>query len=422
MIAVSICSVGSEVVLGDQIDSNAAWLSQRLREIGVEVRNQVTVGDDTDQIADTLRWLIERNRAVIVGGGLGPTPDDVTREAIARATGRALEHREELEEQIRARFTERGLRMPASNLQQARIPEGAVAYAPVGTAPGFRLDLPDVGEDSGCSVYVLPGVPWELQKLYERDVLPHLLQRVGGGATITRTVHVTGLAESAVAEAIGPLLAEMRGDEGVAVSFLATDEEIQVRVSVRGDDPDVAHERSEPIVAEVRRLIGRGVAGVDGRGIEDAVADLLRDRDEKVAFAESATAGGMSSRMAKAPGASEIMKGGVVVYATESKSEVLGVPAELIDEHTPVSEEVARAMASRVRELFDADWGVGVTGVAGPGAQGGKPVGTVVWAVAGPDGRVTSRQGEFPGDRDAVRSRLASAGLEALRRRLLDAD
>lgn len=421
MIAVSICSVGSEVVLGDQIDSNGAWLSQRLREIGVEVRNQVTVGDDTDRIADTLRWLMARNEAVLVGGGLGPTPDDVTREAVAAATGRELEHREELEEQIRSRFTERGLRMPASNLRQARIPRGAVPYAPVGTAPGFRLDLPDVGED-GCSLYVLPGVPWELQELYERDVLPHLLQRAGGGATITRTVHVTGLGESAVAEAIGPLLVRMSGDEGASVSFLATGEEIQVRVTVRGDDPESARERSEPIVAEVRRLIGRGVAGVDDEGIEDAIAGLLRDRGEKVAFAESATAGIISSRMARAPGASEILKGGVVVYATEAKSDVLGVPAELIDEHTPVSEEVARAMASRARELFDADWGVAVTGVAGPGAQGGKPVGTVAWAVAGPDGGLTSRQGEFPGDRDTVRARLASAGLEALRRRLMDLD
>lgn len=416
---VSICSVGSEVVLGDQVDSNAAWLSQRLREIGVEVRNQVTVGDDPDQIADTLRWLIDHNEAVIVGGGLGPTPDDVTREAVAAATGRDLEHREELEEQIRQRFADRGHRMPASNLQQARIPKGATPYAPVGTAPGFRLDVERDGEP--CSVYVLPGVPWELQSLYERDVLPHLLQRVGKGASVTRTVHVTGMGESSVSEALGPLLVRLSGDELAAVSFLATGTEIQVRVTAHGDEPEAAKNRTEPIVKEVRELLGRAVAGVDDESLEDAIAHLLRDRDEKVAFAESATAGQLAARMATSPGASEILAGGVVVYATDSKTDVLGVPAELIEEHTPVSEEVTRAMASRVRELFGCAWGVGVTGVAGPGAQGGKPIGTVVWAVAGPDGEVTCRQGEFPGDRDAVRARLGSAALEMLRRRLTDA-
>ncbi|MDX1620838.1 MAG: CinA family nicotinamide mononucleotide deamidase-related protein [Nitriliruptorales bacterium] len=417
---VSICSVGSEVVLGDQIDSNAAWLSQRLREIGVEVANQVTVGDDVDQIVATLRWLVDNNEAVIVGGGLGPTPDDVTREAVAEATGCPLEHRDELEEQIRQRFADHGHRMPAANLRQARVPKGAVPYAPVGTAPGFRLELPAEDAAPPCQLYVLPGVPWELQSLYERDVLPHLLQRVGGGASVTRVVHVTGMGESSVAESLGPLLQRLTGNEGLSVSFLATGEEIQVRVTARDDDPHAARDRSQPVVEEVKQLLGRAVSGVDDQRTEDAIAELLRERGEKVAFAESATAGLLSARMARSPGASEILGGGMALYATDAKSSVLGVPEELIEEHSPVSEEVTRDMAVRVREAFDVAWGVAVTGVAGPGAQGGKPIGTVVWAVAGPDGDVFCRQGQFPGDRDAIRSRLASAALESLRRRLLE--
>ncbi|MDX1658454.1 MAG: CinA family nicotinamide mononucleotide deamidase-related protein [Nitriliruptorales bacterium] len=418
---VSICSVGSEIVLGDQVDSNAAWLSQRLREIGVDITNQAAVGDEIGEIVATLTWLLERNDVVIVGGGLGPTPDDVTREAVAEATGRSLEHREDLEELIRQRFADHGVRMPAANLRQARVPKGAVAFDPVGTAPGFRVDLEGADGESRL-VYVLPGVPWELQSLYERDVLPHLLQRVGGGATVTRVVHVTGKGESSVAEALGPVLADADGEDGVAVSFLATGEEIQVRVTVRADDPDRARERSQPIVDEVKRLLGRAVSGVDDQDLEEVVADLLRERGEMVAFAESATAGLIASRMARSAGASEILAGGIVAYATGSKAEVLGVPAELIEEHSAVSEEVTTAMAARIRERFDVAWGVAVTGVAGPGTQGGKEIGTVVWAVAGPDGEVRCRNAVFPGDRDAVRRRLASAALESLRRHLLDAD
>lgn len=432
---VSICSVGTEIVLGDQVDSNAAWLSQRLREIGIEVETHLAVGDDLSAVAAGLQWLVGRSDAVVVGGGLGPTPDDLTREAIAAATGAELRHDDDLEEAIRARFSDRGLRMPAANLGQARVPDGATAFAPLGTAPGFRLDVARevLGHDAAgpdsrpgrahepCAVYVLPGVPWELQGMYERDVLPHLLARVGRGASVTRVVHVTGMGESAAAERLGPLLRRLHGEDGLALSFLATGSEVQVRVTAYGDDPDGARDRSQPVVDEVQELLGSVVAGVDGASLEQVVGDLLRDAGQKVAFAESATAGGIAARMAAVPGASGVLAGGVAVYATEAKIKVLGIPAELIDEHTPVSEEVTCDLARRVRDLFDAAWGVGVTGVAGPGAQGGKPIGTVVWAVAGPDGEVSARTGEFPGDREAVQRRLATAALEGLRRRLLAA-
>lgn len=408
-------SVGTELVVGDEVDSNAAWLSQRLRELGIEVRYHVAAADDLDELVDALRWVVDRSDAVIVGGGLGPTPDDLTREAIAEAVGEPLEAREDLEEAIVQAFASRGHRMPPSNLRQARIPRGATAYDPLGTAPGFQLEVDD------CVLYVLPGVPWEQQGMYERDVLPDLLARVGRGASVTRTVHVTGMGESTVAELVGPLVAEHSGGDGVVVSYLADGREIQVRVTAKGDTPDEARERTEPVVQAIRRELGRAAVGVDQESIEQVLGDLLREADQTVAFAESATSGGIAARMARIPGASGVMKGGVAVYATEAKVEVLGVPQELIDEHTPVSEEVTADMARRVRDLFGSDWGVGVTGVAGPGTQAGKPIGTVVWAVAGPDGAVTVRTGQFPGDREAVQQRLGSAALELLRRTLQDA-
>jgi nicotinamide-nucleotide amidase len=412
---VSILSVGTEVVLGDQIDANAAWLSQRLREVGIEVRHHVAAGDDDGDLGDALRWLLERSDAVLVGGGLGPTPDDLTREVIAEVAGVPLEQRDDLEEAIVQAFASRGLRMPASNLRQARVPRGATPFEPVGTAPGFALEIGDV------VVYALPGVPWELQALYDRDVVPDLLGRTGGGASVTRTIHVSGMGESTVAELIGPLVEEHADTADIALSYLATGQEIQVRLTATGPDPQAARERTEPLVAAVRRALGRAAVGVDRDRIEEAIGRLLRDAGQTVAFAESATAGGISARVAEVPGASEVLRGGIVVYATETKTRCLGVPAELIEEHSSVSEEVTRELAVRVRDVFDADWGVAVTGVAGPGTQGGRPVGTVIWAVVSPDGEVTVRTGQFPGDRTAVQKRLGSAALELLRRRLEDA-
>lgn len=412
---ISILSVGTEVVLGDQIDANATWLSQRLREIGLEVRYHVAAGDDPDKLGRALAWCIEQSDAVIIGGGLGPTPDDLTREVVAEVTGRALRHDDELEEQIVQLFADRGYRMSPSNLKQADTPDGARTYAPLGTAPGFELEV------EGCVLYVLPGVPWEQQGMYERDVMPDLLARNGHAASVTRTIHTSGMGESKVAEAVAPIAQRYPGSDGLAVSYLADGRGTDVRVTATAATPDEARARTTPLVEEIRRALGRAVVGVDQESIEQAIADLLTDAEQTVAFAESATAGGIAARMAEIAGASSIMKGGVVVYATTAKTDVLGVPADLIEEHTPVSEPVTREMAVRVRDLFDADWGVAVTGVAGPGTQGGKPIGRCVWAVAGPTGDVAVHAGDFPGIRTAVQKRLGSAALETLRRQLQDA-
>jgi len=401
------------------VDANASWLSQRLRELGAPVRYHLAAGDDLATLTAALRWLIERSDVVIVGGGLGPTHDDMTREAVVEVAGVPLESRADLEEYLVARFAEHGARMPAQNLKQAQVPRGAEVYPPVGTAPGFRLQVARQ-EGEPCVLFVLPGVPWEQRALYDRDVQPALLALLGGGASVTRTVHVTGQGESSVAEAIGPVIADLDEVDGIEVSFLATGEEVQVRVTASGPDPAAARARTQPIVDRIRGLLGRTVAGVDRQTIEEAIGDLLRERGQTVAFAESATAGAISARMARIPGASAVLRGGAVVYATATKAEVLGVPDALLEEHGPVSESVTRELAVRVRERFGSDWGVAVTGVAGPGTQNGLPVGTVVWSVAGPDGSARVKTARLPGDREAIQRRLAAAALEALRRALLD--
>lgn len=414
----AICSVGTEITLGDQVDTNAAWLSQQVRALGIEITSHVAVSDELDDMVANLAWLRDRHDAVIVGGGLGPTHDDRTREAIAEVAGAPLEQRPELEEEITRRFAALGARMPAQNLQQARIPAGAQVLPPVGSAPGFRVEAarPD---GARCVFYALPGVPWELRELYTRDVEPDLLALAGHGASITRIVHVTGMGESAVGEVLAPVIDAHDGRDDIVIALLAPGDEIQVRVTARGEDPAAARARSQPVVDAISGRLGRAVTGLDEESLEESVARLLRQAGQTVAVAESATAGAICARLARPRGASEILQGGVVVYATDAKQQVLQVPAQLLAEHGPVSEPVTCELAVRVRELFGSGWGIGVTGVAGPTTQGGQPVGTVFWAVSGPDGEVQVHGRRFPGDRAAVQRRLVAAALEALRRRLL---
>lgn len=410
---IGICSVGTELLTGDQVDSNAAWLSSRLREIGAETVLHLAVPDELDAMVEALQWMTEHCDGIVVGGGLGPTPDDVTREAIATLTGRELEQREDLEELIRQRFEDLGARMSPNNLRQARVPVGASAWPPVGTAPGFVVDV------DGHPVWALPGVPWEMQQLFEQHVAPDVLALTGGRVTATRVVHVAGMGESQVSERLAEIERRAR-DEGAQVAYLATRSEIQVKVTATGDDHDEAWATASDWIDEMVVELGMAVAGVDANSVEQAVHDLLLSAGATVASAESATAGMVCQRLAEVPGSSSTFRGGAVVYATESKSEVVGIDPGLLEEHPATSKPVTEALARRVRELYEADYGVATTGVAGPAPQDGVEVGTCVWAVCGPDGRVDVTERVFPGDRDAIKGRLATAAMELLRRRLLD--
>ncbi|GGI06592.1 CinA family nicotinamide mononucleotide deamidase-related protein [Egicoccus halophilus] len=408
----AVVSVGSELLLGDLVDTNAAWVSSKLRDMGVEVVHHVAVRDDTEEFVEVLAWLAERVHVIVCGGGLGPTSDDRTRAAIAAAAGVALEHHDDLEEAILQRFASMGRRMPPQNAKQAGIPRGARPFPPVGTAPGFALTL---ASPKPTRVYALPGVPWELQQLFHRDVAPELQALAGARATVTRVVHVIGMGESDVAQVVEPIAGDR---DGVTLSYLARSHEIQVRLTVSADDVGAARGASQPLLDEVIDALGGAVAGLDDEQLEDVVLRLLGDRGETVATAESATAGDIAARLGAVPGASHGLVGGMVVYDTEIKHDVLGVDRELLDEHGPVSEAVTRAIAQLARERFGADWGIGVTGCAGPTEQNGQPVGTAFWALAHPDGHVEVHGRQIPGDRGQIIKRLGSAGLDLLRRRL----
>jgi nicotinamide-nucleotide amidase len=410
----AVLSVGSELLLGDLTDTNATWVSQRLRELGIEVRHHLAVRDEQDELVESLRWLASQVHVVVIGGGLGPTSDDLTREAVAAAADVALEHRGDLEEEIHQRFASMGRRMPVQNAKQARVPAGATAFAPVGTAPGFAMTFTD---PAATRVFAVPGVPWELRAMWDNDIAPELLALAGAGATLTRIIHVVGRGESDVAEQVEPIVADR---EGVTLSFLAKSHEIQVRLTVTADDAETARSASQPLLEDLVGELGSSVAGLDDESLEDIVVRLLGDTGTTVATAESATAGAICARLARVPGASQGLIGGTAVYGTDTKVDVLGVDRAILEEHGPVSAEVTEELARRAREVFGSDWGLAVTGVAGPTEQNGLPVGSCFWGLAHPDGHVEVHAHRVPGDRGQVIARLGTAGLDLLRRRLLE--
>lgn len=420
----AVLSVGSELLLGDLTDTNATWMSVRLKERGVEVVHHLAVGDDLDAIVAALRWLAERADLVVVGGGLGPTSDDLTREAVAAAAGLDLEHREDLEEAILARFVAMGRSMAPRNRRQARVPVGATAWPPAGTAPAFAVDLAVDGVDGPRSarVVALPGVPWEAQELWD-DAVGTALDALGAtGTTVTRTVRVVGRGESEVAAVVEPLL---DGVAGVTLAFLARRRAVHVRLTATGTDAADARARTQPAVDAVLAALGSAVVGVDEEDLEALVLRRLAARGETLATAESATAGAVAARLAEVPGASRVLVGGLVVYADAAKARLAGLDADLVAREGSVSAPVTAALARAARERAGADWGVAVTGVAGPGsltAPDGTelPEGTCHWAVCGPDGEVHVEGRRLTGDRAAVRERLGSAALDLLRRVLGD--
>jgi nicotinamide-nucleotide amidase len=404
---VGIASIGSEVTDGTQVDSNAAMVSMKLHEVGMTPWTHLALRDNLDELVAGIGWLVDRSDVVICGGGLGPTPDDLTREALAQLAGVELVAHREIEDALVEWFAERGARMPASNLRQARIPAGGAVLAPVGTAPGIAMEV------GGTLVYALPGVPWELETMFDRDVLPALQERFGTSAAVRRIVRVAGMSEAMVGE-----LVETVGADGLDVAWLSGSGEIRVVLTATDPDLEAARARAGAALEQVVGILGPAVSGIDGVSLEESVLTLLRERGQTVALAESATAGDVAARLAAVPGASDVLRGGVVVYATDLKGPLTGMDQQIVATHGPVSVETTEALAAAVRQQLDADWGVATTGVLGPGESGGVAEGTGFWAVAGPDGRMRSHSVQMPGDRLTLRRRLGSAALELLRREL----
>jgi competence/damage-inducible protein CinA-like protein len=408
-----IVAVGTELLLGQIVDTNSAWLGEQLALAGIDVTHEQTVGDNLDRIVDALELALSRADAVIVCGGLGPTQDDITRDAIAKVMGAALVPDDDVADRILERFAARGRRMPANNLRQALVPEGAVAIADPqpGTAPGLICPVGDK------VIYAVPGVPYELQEIISGAVLPDLARRAGTVAVIrSRTLRTWGDSESGLAEKLAEhmLTLDSGGPGAPTLAFLASGiEGLKVRITVKAESEDAA---GRLIAAEdeiVRGLIGDIVFGVDDETMEHAVASLLLARGLTLAVAESLTGGLVASRLVNVPGASEWFRGGVVSYATDVKYSVLDVP-----EGPVVSAAAAAAMATVVAAKLGADVGLAVTGVAGPDSQEGHPPGTVFMAVALPDQDPITVQAGLPGDRARVRQFACISLLDLLRRTL----
>lgn len=409
-----IVAVGSELLLGDHVDTNSAWLSARLAEIGVDVHRHTTVGDNLDRMVEVIGDACRRADAVLVTGGLGPTQDDITRDAVARLAGVELVHHPEIAESLHAWFATRGRDMPANNLRQADLPAGARVLERVGTAPGFAIEVGD------AVVYCMPGVPREMVVMFDRDVLPDLQRRGGLAATVSRLVRTAGMSESGVAELCGELVDELEEAGNPTIAFLATKGETRVRVTGKAADRQAALALVDPVVERVVEVLGAGVVGVDDEGVEHAVARLLLERGWTLAVGESMTGGGVGARLVRVPGASRWFRGGLITYATEVKATLAGVDPDVLAAEGPVSSPVVAQLAAGARERLGADVGLAVVGVAGPDRQGGQDVGTVWLGHAAPDGTTDTRLVRLPArDRHDLQDFAVSSALDFLRRRLV---
>lgn len=414
-----VVAIGTELLLGQIVDTNSAYIGEQLALAGIDSHFQTKVGDNLDRMVSALRIALDRSDAVIVCGGLGPTQDDITREAIAQVMGVDLELDDKVAAHIESIFSSRGRRMPMNNLRQAEVPVGATVIRDPqpGTAPGL---ICPVGEKV---VYAVPGVPREMRELIDEVVLPDLTERAGGRAAIvSRTLRTWGDSESGLAERLAERVAALDRTGGVTLAYLASGiEGIKVRLTAKATSVDDAEALLAEEEAHVRTVLGDIVFGVDDETIEFAILALLRERGLTLGLAESLTGGMMGSRICDVAGASDVFRGSIVSYASDVKYDVLGVP-----EGPVVSAEAAKAMASGARRVLGADVGLAVTGVAGPDPQEGKEPGTVfVGLDLGPAGGDSGPEAVelllYRGDRRQTREFSVISALSILRSRLLAA-
>ena len=406
-----IVAVGSEMLTPFRVDTNSLIVTERLNAIGFDVRLKAVVGDDIEELVEVLDGAVRWADAVVITGGLGPTADDITRDAIARVLNVPLEMHESVVEEIRERFAQRGRTMPEINRRQGLAPRGATLLDnPKGTAPGLWIEC-------GKAVIVaLPGPPREMTPMFEAVVRDRLAVRGGGTALYRRVLKITGRPESDVDAQVQPIYGLWTAQPvPITTTILAVLGQIELHLTAQASTPAEAVRVLDAAVAALQAALGSAIYSVDGRSLEMVVGDLLRARHATVAIAESCTGGLLASRLTDVPGSSDYVERGVVCYSNRAKVDLAGVPEALIGEHGAVSEPVARAMAEGIRNKAGTEIGLGVTGIAGPG--GGtpqKPVGTVAIAVAVGDAvRVGTSQ--FFGDREQIKFQAAQSALNQLR-------
>jgi len=406
-----VLAIGTELLLGQIVDTNSAWIGEQLAAAGIDSFEHRQVGDNQARMVLALRELLDRSDAVIVCGGIGPTQDDLTRDAIAEVMGVALERREELIDDIRRIFGARGRDMPANNLRQADVPVGGgVIPNPIGTAPGLRCEV------GGKVVYAVPGVPYEMQQMLTDHVLPDLFDRAGQRAVIrSRSLKTWGASESGLAEMIAHRVDALEDAGNPTIAFLARGiEGIVVRITAKAPTEEEAFKLIEAEEREVRAVIGELVFGVDHETMESEVLRLCEARGLAIGVAESLTGGLIGARFANVPGASRSYRGSIASYAEDVKRSLLGVTAEHV-----VSGECAIQMAEGARRVLGADVAVSITGVAGPEEHDGQPVGTVWYGLSIADHPGEAVSARMPGDRERIRQFSTISALNLLRLRLL---
>jgi len=402
-VIVEILAVGTELLLGQIVNTNAAEIGSRLADAGLAHYHQTVVGDNLERCAAAIRLSLGRSDAVVVTGGIGPTQDDITREAVCAATGREMLFDEGYARDLEGRWAALGREMPRTNLRQAEYPAGAELLAnPKGTAPGLRLEV------DGVWVFVLPGVPEEMIPMLEAHVLPFLVRASGGEAGVvhSRLLRTWGESESRIAALVDDLYA---AQENPTMAFLASAGEIKVRLTARAATAEEAEALIAPVEAEVRNRLGGLVFGADADTVERVLLRAAGERGWSLGTAESATGGLVAARITGVPGASATFVGGIVAYDAVQKEHLLGVGADLMARHGIVSTETALAMAAGGAERIGADVVLAVTGSAGPDPQE-QPPGTMVVAVRTPED-ARARTLRLPGDRERVRTYTATAAL-----------
>ena len=406
-----IIAVGTEMLTPFRVDTNSLFVTERLNDIGVDVRLKVVAGDDVEELAELFRRALTWADVIVVTGGLGPTEDDVTRESLDQALQVPLEVDESIVERIRIRFSRRGMTMPQINRRQAMVPRGATVLAnPNGTAPGLWI------ERGVTAIVLLPGPPREMKPMFELVVRSRLALRTGGAGLFRRVVRITGRTESDVDTLAQPVYGPWLSQKvPISTTILAVLGQIELHLTAHGTSRADADAALDAAVQQLRGVLGDSIYSVDGKQLEALVGDLLRSHGFTIALAESCTGGLLASRLTDVPGSSDYVDRGAVCYSNRAKIEMLGVPEGTIAEHGAVSEAVARAMADGMRARSGAPVTVGVTGIAGPGGgTAEKPVGTVAIAVLVQDAaRVHTFQ--FVGGREQVKFQAAQAALNMLR-------
>ena len=408
----NVVAVGTELLLGQIVDTNSSYIGEQLAATGIASHLQLKVGDNLERVVAAITLALQDADAVIICGGLGPTHDDLTRDALAQIMNVPLEHNEEVAEVIRELFAKRNRVMAANNMRQAQVPAGATVIPQTrGTAPGLICPV------GNKVMYAVPGVPHEMYDMLARAVLPDLLQRSGEAAVIaSRVLRTWGDSESGLNEKLDPIIEELEELQNPTLAFLASGwEGIKVRLTAKAPTQQEAHALLATWEQRVRDIVGTNVFGVDTDTMESVVLDLIAQRGWSFGVAESVTGGLVGGRITAVPGASKTFRGGIISYASDVKYELLDV-----DLGPVVSEKAAVQMAIGAQEVLNADLTLALTGVAGPDEQDGQPVGTLCIGVAFPDGTTASTTAMLPGQRDQMRQMSVITALSFLRGLLLN--